>query len=371
MDSTRKTRLGPALIAGVISVLAIAGILWLWQPFHDPGPSSSRQHVGHVMRSTGERGATVSKTHGTETEAMSVPLRRASIELRPTEPERSADVASVLDELSKLYGPAGKLSWDEARVLVATRKSTTEALVARLAALGRGGAAAIASRYEEATTRGRLLLVRGLEQVQDPETPEVLGALLEREETFSLRRALVVALGKRREPAAEAVLGRVRRSAEDSRLRTASVHALSGRADALTVLAETVRNDPDRRVRKEAVRALGLTGDRRALATLNELARGEAVEPSVRASAIQELARSFQDASLEALGSLLADEDEHVRAGVVSALRRLHSEEATALLEGAAANDDSAVVRRRARAALDAAPIAASRSPPPDRLADS
>jgi HEAT repeat protein len=78
---------------------------------------------------------------------------------------------------------------------------------------------------------------------------------------------------------------------------------------------------------------------------------------AVRQTAIQELGRTFGAGALGVLEQLLSDPNEAIRQNVVTALARVHSDQAVALLQRTAASDSSAQVRAKAQATLSVAPV--------------
>jgi HEAT repeat protein len=272
----------------------------------------------------------------------------------PADASLQAEVRRAVDALNTTYGQAGSLDWEQAKALIAQREKLTKELEDRLAQLGRGGAKAMAAGFAEAgSTRSKLLLVRALGKTTDTEATTELQGLLSRDNSFSLRKEMVVALGRRPEPAAAQALAGVLANSEDAQLRFASAQALSGRQNALPVLAERLQREAHPEVRKELVRSVALIGTPAAMALIEGIAQSPA-DSGMRQAAIQELGRSFGAKSLGVLDRLLNDPDEAVRTRAVKAVARVKTEAATALLRRAAASDASAAVRQAAAAALAA-----------------
>ena len=263
----------------------------------------------------------------------------------------------MLTELKNLYGDVGTLSWDETKALVAKRRKATEDLVDRLAKLGPGGARAIADVFGEAdSVRAKLLLVAALGRIGDEEAAAVLADLMGRDNSYSLRKEIVAALGQRQETASTAVLTGILQTQDDARLRAASVQALSGRADALPVLTERIRNDTSKDVVMESIRSIGLVGSDEARNVLAGIAQST-MDLAVRQTAIQELGRTFGAGALGVLEQLLSDPNEAIRQNAVTAVARVHSDQAVALLQRTATSDSSEQVRAKAQATLSAAPV--------------
>jgi hypothetical protein len=219
---------------------------------------------------------------------------RAAAPPAPARPdgERRELVAAAKRELLALYGYVGEVDLDGARALIAGRKAAAEAIAARLAALGPGGARAIEDDFDEGDpTRARLLLVTALGAIDDPEAPAVLRTLLDREPTFIVKREVLLALGRCGEPAAAAALDGVLATEPDPQLRIAAVHAASRHPTVVDALARCAGADADAAVRLEAVRALGRAGSAAAHAALEGIAGRPDIDPAVRRAAARELAR--------------------------------------------------------------------------------
>jgi len=308
MRKARKVRLLSAAVAIPLTLLVA------WAVVHVARRERMRPE-GQPITRTNSRIASVPPEASNDRAAEAVERR--------ADPDKADGVSEVLDEMSRQYGHAGNLDWDDARALVAKRKGLSDALVDRLSSLGPGGALAIAGHFAAASgTRAKLLLVRALGEIPDSTAPVALEGLLAVAPTHSVRREIVVALGKRPEARAIEALGRILQSEQDPRLRIAAVQALSGRPEAMQALTLSLAEDADTAVRIEAIRSIGLIGDDGARSALTDVAVGEE-DVSIRMNAIQELARSFPEACVAVLGALLDDSEPRIRLSVVDALRRL------------------------------------------------
>jgi HEAT repeat protein len=356
---TRRATLGLA-IAGV---MILAGVLLL-----------SRQHAGRTSEPNSPTSPAMTVTATTppslpapvaaqpakpspepvSTAAPAMP----TVDLKaPVDPAKRAQIVAILAELKNLYGDVGTLSWEETKALVASRRKASDDLVDRLAKLGPGGARAISDVFGEAdSVRARLLLVAALGRIGDEEAAAVLGDLMNRDNSYSLRKEIVASLGERKEIASTAVLAGILQAQDDARLRATSVQALSGRADALPLLTERIRNDTSKDVVMESIRSVGLIGNDNARNILAGIAQGS-MDVAVRQTAIQELGRSFGAGALGVLEQLLGDPNEAIRENAVTAVARVRGDAAVALLQRTAASDSSQQVRAKAQAALSAATI--------------
>jgi HEAT repeat protein len=270
------------------------------------------------------------------------------------DPAKKAAAAAALEDLKKQYGYAGALSWDDAKALIAQRQQETKALEDRLAALGPGGARAITAAYNETDDmRGKLLLIHALGGIQDGEAAAALQELLTGESSYSLQREIVVALGQRQDAASVELLMGILAGSADPQVRFAAAQALSGKGQALSLLADRVGVETSLDVRMELIRAIGAIGNDAARSALVRIAQGP-LDANVRQAAIQELGRKFGAGALGVLDTLLRDPDERIRRNAVTAVARVGNEQAKTLLQRTATSDASEAVREAAKAALAA-----------------
>ncbi len=354
---TRTMKWKGGVLAGAVLVSAIA-VWWLIRPERNGAP---RSPVASAPSPSVERGTVPSPT------SEGNPARQgAQTANPPASPDAvaarsaalKASVMAALADMKKLYGYAGALSWDDAKALIARRKQQTKALEDRLAALGAGGAAAIAAAYNTTDDlHAKLMLIHALGAIQDDATDATLQSLLAAETTFSLQREIVAALGERQDPAAVAILSQIAANQTDSQqLRFAAVQALSGQPSALPVLTQLFQTETNPDVQKQMLVAIGATHDTAAQNALAGVAEGNA-DIGIRQTAIQELARDFGAGALSVFQQLLNDPNEAIRENAVSAVAQVHSSGAVALLQQTATSDSSEQVRASAQAALSAATV--------------
>ncbi|MGA2140518.1 MAG: HEAT repeat domain-containing protein [Verrucomicrobiia bacterium] len=266
-------------------------------------------------------------------------------------------IANALEDEKKLYGYAGALNWDDAKALVAKRQQETKALEDRLAALGPGGAQAIAAAYKATDdARGKLMFIHALGKIQDDAADATLQSLLAGESTFSFQREIVAALGQRPDTESTAILAQVAGSSTDPQLRFAAVQSLAGRADALAVLTPLIQTETSRAVQQEMIIAVSAIHNDAAQGVLAGVAQGS-MDIGIRQTAIQALARSFGAGALSVFQQLLNDPNEAIRQNAVTAVAQVHTDGAVALLQRTAASDSSEQVRAKAQAALSAAQV--------------
>jgi HEAT repeat protein len=254
-------------------------------------------------------------------------------------------VARMLKTQRGLYGFVGIANYDEARAIVQRRKAAEAKLVDELAALGPGGAKVLHQEYGELEKgREKLLFIKALARIDDPDAVGVLDRMLVGNDEFSMRREMIAALGNRAEAQVETVLAPYL-SDSDKRMAMAAAQGLSGREGAVNVLLTAVQSDKrPADVRKEAIRSLGLVGSDKARDALSAVALG-GDDVRVRESAIQELSRSYGSKAIDPLAALLGDPDVKIRHNTVKALSRIKTPEARELLQRAAEKDESEVVR--------------------------
>jgi len=270
----------------------------------------------------------------------------------PVDSTQSSAIRQVLSEIKSIYGQAGALGWDQAKTLITSREKAANELVDRLAKLGPGSARAIATAYPDTdTTRAKLLLVHALGRSEDIEASAVLNTLLGIDNSLSLRKEMVLALGQRNDPASQQALAAILSRQEDAQLRFASAQALAGRESALPLLAECISKETSPEVRAELIHSIGLAQSPAAMNVLVAAAQGP-LDVALRNTAIQELARSFGGSALDILDKLLRNSDEAIRLSAVKGVTRVQNDAATALLQRAAATDASPTVRSAATAAL-------------------
>jgi len=357
-------------IAFVALVVLVVVAWWLWQSRRASAPARVKQTAGSSDESRPElvegqerpfyRVVGTAKLAGTN--AAPGDAVGATSRLSPAQTNVAVDAAvaaeirEVLSALNELYQPVGALDWNQAKALLAKREQATKELLERLARLGPGGARAMAEALLQVENlRAKLLLVQGMGKVNDPEAAAVLQSLLDREDSFSLRKAVVVALGQRRDGAAEQTLGSLLNGQSDPQLRFGSAQGLAGRENALPLLAQCLRTESNQDVRLELIRSIALVQSPEAMNILAETAESQGGELLARKMAIQELGRSFGAKALPALSRLLEDPAEAIRKSAVAAAARVKTNEAAALLQRTADSDASTAVSQAATAALASA----------------
>jgi HEAT repeat protein len=272
-------------------------------------------------------------------------------------PTKKAQVVATLDDEKKLYNYAGAMGWDDAKALIAKRQEATTDLEKRLAAMRQGGASAIAATYGEVDdVRGRMTLLHALGMIQDDQAGGLLQALLDSESSLSLQREIIDALNLRHDADTVALLAQIAAEASDSRLRFAAVQGLAGREDGLSALQQLMQTETDPEVQKAIVLAVSGIHTDAAQSLLASVAQG-AMDPSIRESAIQALARSFGAGALSVFQQLLNDPDQGIRENAVTAVAQVHNNQALALLQRTASSDASEVVRQKAQAAISATSV--------------
>ncbi|MGD1018409.1 MAG: HEAT repeat domain-containing protein [Verrucomicrobiia bacterium] len=349
---------------GGVVLAAIAGIWWLTRP---EGSGTSRSPAASTPSTSSQRETAPSPSpEGTPTPAASPAPQAAQPVNPPAGPNtavvpsaaQKASVAAALDDIKKLYGYAGALSWDDAKALIAKRKQDTKAMEDRLAALGAGGAAAIAAGYGATDDmHAKLMLIHALGAIQDDAADATLQSLLAGEGIFSLQREMIAALGERQDPAAVAILSQIVANQTDSQqLRFAAVQALAGQPSALPVLTQLFQSETNPDVQKQMIMAIGATHNDAAQTALAGVAEGN-TDIGIRETAIQELARVYGAGALSVFQQLLNDPNEAIRENAVSAVAQVHSDAAVALLQRTATSDSSEQVRATAQSALSAATV--------------
>jgi hypothetical protein len=287
----------------------------------------------------------------TSTQDALLELRKLGFRERRNVARKAAEAKKAIDEIGNLYGYAGTLNWDEAKALIQQRQNRFDELVNQLAQLGPGGARAIRDVYAEGgNTRQMLALVKALASVEDDEAAQTLGALFKEEETFSLLREMLASLGYRSD--STDVIIALLAEQDDIRLKAAGTMALAGKPDALdelTAMINSVSEETD--IRKEAIRSVGEIGTGEAQQALAAVALSP-MEVSIRQASIQELARTYGEEALPTFEVLLSDPDERIRYNDVSAIGRIKTDAAVALLQQVATEDPSESVRMRAEAFL-------------------
>ena len=275
-------------------LVSVAAIWWLTRLERAIAPSHRRPSLT-VKR-------TPQSEFGRQTRACAPPARTQTAQ--PANPPAGPDAAAVrsaalkrpswrrLEDMKKLYGYAGALSWDDAKALIARRKQETKAMEDRLAGLGAGGAAAIAAGYNAtADMHAKLMLIHALGTIQDDAADATLQSLLASESSFSLQREIVAALGERQDPASVAILSQIAANQTDSQqLRFAAVQSLAGQPSALPVLTQLFQTETNPDVQKQMLLAIGATHSDAAQNALAGVAEGNA-DIGIRETAIQELAR--------------------------------------------------------------------------------
>jgi len=264
------------------------------------------------------------------------------------------DVQKTVGRIKGIYGYAGVLDYDQAKSLVQEREKQLQALIDELAAMGAGGARAMYEAFPTLTgTRERQAMIKALALIDDPEASSVLGAWYEDTSVpFSLKRDILGALGRRGDEAAYEALSSIVMEESDVHLLGATMQALSSQGEAASLLSGVAQSDSqDLDVRREAVHSLGLVNSEEGLNALQAVATSEE-DLRLRESAIQEMARSYGNAALPSLESLLSDPSEAIRANSVRAIGRVKTEEGTALLTRTAENHPDEGVRTRAQALL-------------------
>jgi HEAT repeat protein len=354
-----------AIILGGVVVLASAiAVWWLTRPERNGAPKSL---TAGAPSPPVERGTAPSPNpEGNPTPAPSPAAQAAQTGNPPAGPDATAvrsaalkaSVMAALADMKKLYGYAGALSWDDAKALIARRKQETKAMEDRLAALGAGGAAAIAAAYNTTDDlHAKLMLVHALGMIQDDAADATLQSLLAGESTFSLQREIVAALGERHDPASVAILSQIAANQADSQqLRFAAVQSLAGQPSALPALTQLFQTETNPDVQKQMIVAIGATHNDAAQSALAGVAEGNA-DIDIRQTAIQELARDFGAGALGVFQQMLNDPNEAIRQNAVTALAQVPGDQAVALLQRTAASDSSEQVRAKAQAALLAATV--------------
>jgi HEAT repeat protein len=354
-------RSGLVLSLGV-AVLAVAvGVWWLTTLER---PSASKRPVPSVVqRTTPSPGAEGKPVPAAVTSPVAQPAPQGNPSAAPNAAVAGpaglkASVMAALQDDEKLYGYAGALSWDDAKALIARRQQETKALEDRLAGLGAGGAAAIAAGYNAtADMHDKLMLIHALGRIQDDATDATLQSLLAGENSFSLQREIVAALGQRQDPDSVAILSQIAANQTDSQqLRFAAVQALAGQPSALPVLTQLIQTETNPDVQKQTLLAIGAIHSDAAQGALAAVAEGS-MDIGIRQTAIQELARDFGAGALSVFQQLLSDPNEAIRGNAVTAVAQVHSDQAVALLQRTAASDSSEQVRASAQAALSAATV--------------
>ena len=239
-------------------------------------------------------------------------------------------------QLAHIYSYAGELKWDETKALVEKREQRRQALVKQLGELGPGAAQSMAERYSSALSiREKTVYIEALGKSQDPDAVAMLTELLARETSFALQKEIVTALGQRPEPEAQMAVSRLLAGAENANLRFVAAQSLAGDEAALPDLAARVRIDANPEVQKESIGGIGAIGTEAALQELAAIAHGTTLPADVRKTAIQEMARSFQEKALPGLHALAEDANPEIRMNVARALARIPAAEATASREPA------------------------------------
>ncbi|HTS19817.1 MAG TPA: HEAT repeat domain-containing protein [Verrucomicrobiae bacterium] len=353
------------IILGAIVIASIATAVW-WL---------AKSNWSGGLRSPSARASSSSPESGTpsspNSEGTSIPTTGSALPAAPhgkpppagpdavaaREAALKASVATAVENVKKLYGYAGALSWDDAKALVARRQQETKAIEDRLAGLGAGGAAAIADGYKTTDDmHSKLMLIHALGAIQDDAADATLQSLLARESSFSLQREIVAALGQRQDPEAVAILSQIAANQADPQLRFAAVQALSGQPSALPVLTQLAQTETNPEVQKQTILAIGAIHNDAAQSELAGIAEGS-MDIGIRKTAIQELARVFGGGALSVFQQLLSDPNEAIRDNAVSAVAQVHNSGAVALLQRTASSDSSEQVRASAQAALSSATV--------------
>ncbi len=348
---------------GGVVLVSVAAIWWLTRSEQSGAP---RSPAATAPSTPGERATAPSpSSEGTPAPAASPVPQAAQPVNPPAAPNaavvpsaaQKASVATALEDVKKLYGYAGALSWDDAKALIAKRKEDTKAMEDRLAALGAGGAAAIAAGYTATDDmHAKLMLIHALGSIHDDAADATLQSMLAGEGIFSLQREIIAALGERQDPASVAMLSQIVANQTDPQQRFAAVQALAGQPSALPVLTQLFQSETNPDVQKQMIMAIGATHNDAAQNALAGVAEGN-TDIGIRETAIQELARVFGAGALSVFQQLLNDPNEAIRVNAVSAVAQVHSDAAVALLQRTAASDSSEPVRASAQSALSAATV--------------
>jgi HEAT repeat protein len=351
------------VLGGVVLASAVA-VWWLTRSERPSAPKSPA--AGTSVGSVTQEAAPSPNSEGNPAPATSPARQAAQTGNPPAGPNaavvpsaaQKASVVAALADMKKLYGYAGALSWDDAKALIAKRKQDTKAMEDRLAALGPGGAAAIAAAYNTTDDlHAKLMLIHALGMIQDDAADATLQSLLAGEAIFSLQHDIVAALGERQDPASVAILSQIAANqADPQQLRFAAVQSLSGQPSALPVLTQLVQTETNPEVQKQMLTAIGAAHNDAAQNALAGVAEGN-TDIGIRQTAIQELARDFGAGALSVFQQLLNDPNEAIRENAVTAVAQVHSGGAVALLQQTAASDSSEQVRASAQAALSAASV--------------
>ncbi len=355
------------IILGLAALAAAAGIWWLLRTERPggsvpPGPApaveAAKPLAGAGSNAAPQAASLPRATQSSQPKAASGRSKQQRAELlaalkgASVDPAKKAQVVATLDDVKKLYNYAGAMGWDDAKALIAKRQEATRDLEKRLAAMGQGGASAIAATYGEVDdVRGRMTLLHALGMIQDDQAGGLLQALLDSESSLSLQREIIDALSLRHDADTVALLAQIAASSTDPQLRFAAAQSLAGRADALPVLTQLIQTETSPDVQKEMIISVGAIHNDAAEQALTGVAQGN-LDIGVRETAIQELARVFGASALGVFQQLLNDSNETIRQNVVTALAQVHNNQAVSLLQRAANSDSSAQVRAKAQAAL-------------------
>jgi HEAT repeat protein len=354
------------ILLGLAGMAAAAGIWWLLTMERtsrtlSPAPAPSAEAA--APSAAGSNAAPPAATQPPQPKQAAGQSRQqradllAALKTAAVDPAKQAQVASAMEDLQKLYGYAGSLGWDDAKALIAKREQATRDLEARMAAMGQGGATAIAASYGQTDDiRSRMTLLAALGMIQDNQAGPLLQALLDSETSISLQRSIVDALAQRHDPDTAALLAQIAAEASDSRTRFAAVQGLAGRDDGLSSLQQLIQTETDPEVQKAIVLAVGGIHTDAAQSLLASIAQGS-MDAAIREGAIQALARTFGPAALGVFQQLLNDPDPAIRQNAVTAVGQIHNDQALALLQRAASSDSSELVRQKAQAALTAASV--------------
>lgn len=268
--------------------------------------------------------------------------------------DKVKQIKKIIGKIDGIYGFAGELNYEQAKMLSEERLAKVQELVEQLKALGPGGARAMLEAYGEGTsTRESLAMIQALGYIDDPDAANVLGKMFADEKKYSLQREIVGSLGHRSGEEVNAILQGILDSQQDIRLRAATTQAMAGRAESLNALQSLVNSpveSPD--VQSEAIRSIGLIANESAMVVLTGVAANSAYKLPLRKTAIQELGRSFGPASMPSLTMLMESQDEAIRYTVVKSLAKVESPEAMDVLQAVAKNDVSAAIRANAEAIL-------------------
>jgi len=361
------------IILGLAALAAAAGIWWLLRTERPggsapPGPApaveAAKPPAGAGSNAVPQAASLPPATQPSQPKAASGRSKQQRAELLAAlkgvsvDPARKAQVVATLDDVKKLYNYAGAMGWDDAKALIAKRQEATKDLEKRLAAMGQGGASAIAATYGEVDdVRGRMTLLHALGMIQDDQAGGLLQALLDGESSLSLQREIIDALSLRHDADTVALLAQIAAEASDSRLRFAAVQGLAGREDGLSALQQLMQTETDPEVQKAIVLAVGGVHTDAAQRLLASIADAPTTDTTIRKSAIQALARSFGAGALSVFQQLLNDPDQGIRENAVTAVAQIHNDQALALLQRTASSDASELVRQKAQAALAAASV--------------